>query len=69
LTGAPARIGHANFEGGKLAGKVGLRFKPGTERIPDDLAGGKQISSREKKLRGVKPVVESPITVFFRLPQ
>jgi hypothetical protein len=58
--------GYANFEGGKLEAKVSLRFNPSTDEIPDYLIGDKQISSADKKLRAVKPVVEEMITVFMR---
>ena len=58
--------GYANFEGGKLAAKVSVRFNPSSEEIPDYLQGDKQISSADKKLRAVKPLVEEGITVFMR---
>lgn len=58
--------GYANFEGGKLAAKVSIRFNPSSEEIPDYLQGDKQISSTDKKLRAVKPLVEEGITVFMR---
>lgn len=58
--------GYANFEGGKLAGKVSLRFNPSTEDIPDYLQGDKELSSADKKLRAVKPLVETPISVFMK---
>lgn len=58
--------GYANFEGGKLAAKVSIRFNPSSEEIPDYLQGDKQISSTDKKLRVVKPLVEEGITVFMR---
>lgn len=58
--------GYANFEGGKLAGKLTIRFNPSTDEIPDYLQGDKQLSSTDKKLRAVKPKVEEGITVFMR---
>ncbi|MDZ4406106.1 hypothetical protein [Prosthecobacter sp.] len=58
--------GYANFEGGKLAAKLSVRFNPSSEEIPDYLQGDKQISSTDKKLRAVKPKVEEGITVFMR---
>ena len=58
--------GYANFEGGKLEGKVSLRFNPSTDDIPDYLQGDKELLSTDKKLRAVKPVVEEMITVFMR---
>jgi hypothetical protein len=48
--------------GGKLAGKVSLRFNPSTEDIPEYLQGDKELSSADKKLRAVKPVVETPFS-------
>ncbi|MEZ5387370.1 MAG: hypothetical protein R3F13_17810 [Prosthecobacter sp.] len=58
--------GYANFEGGKLEGKVSVCFNPTTDEIPDYLQGDKQLSSTDKKLRAVKPKVEEMITVFMR---
>lgn len=58
--------GYANFEGGKLEGKVSIRFNPSTDEIPDYLQGDKELSSTDKKLRAVKPTVEETITVFMR---
>lgn len=58
--------GYANFEGGKLAGKVSIRFNPSVESIPAYLSGDKQLSSSDKQLRAAKPVVEEGISVFMR---
>ena len=58
--------GYANFEGGKLAGKVSIRFSPSTENVPEYLSGDKQISSSDKKLRVAKPLVDEGISVFMR---
>lgn len=58
--------GYANFEGGKLEGKVSIRFSPTTENIPEYLSGDKQLSSTDKKLRAAKPLVDEGITVFMR---
>jgi hypothetical protein len=58
--------GYANFEGGKLAAKVSLRFNPSIDEIPEYLVGDKEISSTDKKLRAAKPVVEVPISVFMK---
>ncbi len=58
--------GYANFEGGKLAGKVSVRFNPSSDEVPDYLQGDKQLSSSDKKLRAVKPLVDEGITVFMR---
>lgn len=60
--------GYANFEGGKLAAKVSIRFNPSTEEIPEYLVGDKELSSTDKKLRAAKPVVEVPISVFMKQP-
>ena len=58
--------GYANFEGGKLAGKVSIRFSPTTENVPEYLMGDKQLSSTDKKLRAAKPLVDEGISVFMR---
>ncbi len=58
--------GYANFEGGKLAAKVSVRFSPTTDEVPDYLQGDKQLASTDKKLRAVKPVVDEGISVFMR---
>ena len=58
--------GYANFEGGKLAGKVSIRFNPSTENVPEYLSGDKQLSSTDKQLRAAKPLVEEGISVFMR---
>ena len=58
--------GYANFEGGKLAGKVSIRFSPSTKNVPEYLSGDKQISSSDKKLRAAKPLVDEGISVFMR---
>ncbi len=58
--------GYANFAGGKLDGKVSIRFSPSTENVPEYLSGDKQISSSDKKLRAAKPLVDEGISVFMR---
>ncbi len=58
--------GYANFDGGKLAGKVSIRFSPTTENVPEYLMGDKQLSSTDKKLRAAKPLVDEGISVFMR---
>ncbi|WP_395743365.1 hypothetical protein [Prosthecobacter sp.] len=58
--------GYANFEGGKLAGKVSIRFSPAVENIPAYLSGDKQLSSTDKQLRAAKPLVDEGISVFMR---
>lgn len=56
--------GFANFEGGRLAAKVSLRFNPPPGEIPDELIGEKDIPSTDKVLRKARPVVED-ITILF----
>ena len=58
--------GYANFKGGKLDAKVSIRFSPSSDEVPDYLQGDKQLSSSDKKLRAVKPLVDEGITVFMR---
>ncbi len=56
--------GYANLKGGKLDGKVSLRFEPGKNTDPS-LMGDQEIPTTNAKLRASKPKVES-ITVVFR---
>ncbi len=56
--------GYANFEGGKMEGKVSVRFSPTGETDPS-LSGEKQIPSTDKKLRSAKVKV-TEISVFLR---
>ena len=58
--------GYAKFEGGKLFGKVSVRFMPQVENLPEQICGERDISSTDKVLRSVKPVVEAGISVFMR---
>ena len=58
--------GYANFIGGKLDAKASIRFSPSSDEVPDYLQGDKQLSSSDKKLRAVKPLVDEGITVFMR---
>lgn len=58
--------GYATFEGGKLEGKVSIRFSLATQSVPEYLAGEKQLSSTDKQLRAAKPLVEAGISVFMR---
>lgn len=58
--------GYANFEGGKLEAKVGIRFDTTAAKASDSLSGDKQIPSTDKKLRAAKPVIDGPISVFMR---
>ncbi|HYF33977.1 MAG TPA: hypothetical protein VD994_01695 [Prosthecobacter sp.] len=57
--------GFANFEGGKMEGKVSVRFDPGEADVPGSLSGDRQISTKDKKLRALNPKV-GEITVFLR---
>ena len=57
--------GYANLEGGKLGGKVSLRFDPGTAEVPASLSGDREIASTDKKLRALNPKVQH-ISVFLR---
>jgi len=74
INGKPFRIagfswdygGYANFKGGKLDAKASIRFSPSSDEVPDYLQGDKQLSSSDKKLRAVKPLVDEGITVFMR---
>lgn len=56
--------GWANFEGGKLEGKVSIRFSPEGD-VDDSLSGDKQIPSTNKKLRAAK-VSMTDISVSLR---
>lgn len=55
--------GYANFEGGKLAQKVSVRFEAGENSDPS-LSGDKQIPTTNKKLRASGAKV-SEISVFM----
>ena len=55
--------GYANFEGGKLAQKVSVRFDAGENTDPS-LSGDKQIPTTNKKLRASGAKV-SEISVFM----
>jgi hypothetical protein len=57
--------GFADFEGGKLAGMVSVRFDSGDADLPDSLSGDRQIATTDKKLRALNPKA-SHISVFFR---
>lgn len=58
--------GYANFEGGKLEGKVSIRFYPTAKDVSPTLSGDKQIPSTDKKLRAAKPKIQGAISVFMR---
>jgi hypothetical protein len=55
--------GFANFEGGKLAGKVMVRFSP-SGQSDESLSGDRQIASSNKKLRAAKPLVTELFVVL-----
>jgi hypothetical protein len=55
--------GFADFEGGKLAGKVMVRFYPSGES-DESLLGDKQIPSSSKKLRAARPAVTELFVVL-----
>ena len=56
--------GYANFEGGKLEGKVMVRFETRGD-VAESIMGDVQVPSRSKTLLAAKPVV-SEIAVVFR---
>lgn len=58
--------GFANFEGGKLATGVSVRFYPTAETVSENLSGDIEIDSTNKALRAAKPVVQERITVMLR---
>ena len=55
--------GYANFEGGKLATKVMVRFSPAGQS-DESLLGDKQIPTSNKKLRAAKPTVTELLVVL-----
>lgn len=57
--------GSAIIEEGELAGKVMLSFDPGSDEIPEGLVGEVELSSSDPKVRALKPVVSSTITLFL----
>lgn len=56
--------GYANFEGGKLEGKVMVRFEPKAQTT-EAISGDVQVPSRNKALLAAKPVVVE-ISVMLR---
>lgn len=56
--------GYANFEGGKLANKVMIRFGPTVESYPDSISGDIELSSQNKDVLKAKAVVQQ-LSVFF----
>ena len=58
--------GYADFTGGKLAGKVSVRFTHHQADLDHSLVGDREIASTDKKLRAAKPVV-SEISIGFPL--
>ncbi len=57
--------GYAQFEGGKLADTVSIRFEPGQQNYDDSLSGDRLIPSTNKKLRAIKPKIDT-ISVSLR---
>jgi hypothetical protein len=55
----------AIIEEGELSGKVMLSFDPGSDEIPEGLMGEVELSSTDPKVRALKPVVSSTITLFL----
>ncbi|BCU76117.1 hypothetical protein [Luteolibacter sp. LG18] len=58
--------GYADFTGGKLAGKVSVRFNHGDKELDKSLIGDRSLSSTDKKLREAK-VTATEISVIFPL--
>lgn len=56
--------GYANFEGGKLANKMMIRFGPTVEEYPDSISGDVELSSQNKDVLKAKAVVQQ-LSVFF----
>lgn len=59
--------GYGNFEGGKLAEGLSVRFHPTEATYSEKIMGEKQIPSTEKELLDAKPVV-TELTVYFPGP-
>lgn len=59
--------GYANFEGGKLEGKLSVRFDIKTDDYPDSVTGDRMVPSTHKALRALKPFVADRISVFMNL--
>lgn len=57
--------GYANFEGGKLEGKVSVRFDVEPQAVADSISGDRPIPSTDKTLRAAKAKVET-ISIIFR---
>jgi len=58
--------GYADFKGGKLDGKVSVRFSHGSKELDKSLIGDRSIPSTDKKLRDAK-VTAAEISVIFPL--
>ncbi|MDB6079984.1 MAG: hypothetical protein JWO82_3731 [Akkermansiaceae bacterium] len=56
--------GYADFSGGKLEGKISVRFKPGAKEYGESLAGDRLISSEDAALKKINPTVEE-LSVLF----
>lgn len=57
--------GYANFEGGKLEGKISVRFDVKAQDYPDSVTGERMVPSTSKALRALKPFVAERISVFL----
>lgn len=55
--------GFADFGKGKLAAKVMVRFTTTADNVSEDILGDRSVSSRDKKVKAAKPVVEK-LSVF-----
>lgn len=58
--------GYANFEGGKLEGKISIRFDIKSDDYPDSVSGDRMLPSSHKALRALKPFVAERISVFMQ---
>ena len=59
--------GYSNFEGGKLAEGLSVRFSPTESNYPSKIMGEVQVPSTDKDLLAAKPVVTS-LTLYFPGP-
>lgn len=60
--------GYADFEGGKLAEGVSVRFEPTERKFPNSVIGEVQLLSTNLDLMATKPVVDG-LTVVFPRPE
>lgn len=56
--------GYCDFSGGRLEGKVSVRFSPGVEQFDESLTGEVSIASDDDKLKTVKAKVTEVSIVF-----